>query len=153
MTQTNTSRMQIRKYIATMGDTFALPEELQHEKERTRFTGTARELAKKMAGTRLKKASVRGLESLAWSTDSVGDILDYIRIRTGRDSRNQEWGAGNIGAELANLLEELYEEAAKELGDAAPEQVQALHLELCREFIKHLVAYFEFALSGGWEHD
>lgn len=153
MTQTATSRIELRKYIARMGDTFALPEELQGDKKKTRFTGAARELAKQMARTKLKKSSIRGLESLAWSTDSVGDILDYIRIRTGRDTRNQEWGAGDIGADLANILEKLHTEAANHLGEAPREQVQALHLELCREFIKHLVAYFEFALSGGWEHD
>ena len=117
------------------------------------YDGKARELAEQMAGTQLKKSNVRGLESLAWSTDSVGDILDYIRIRTGRDTRNREWGAQNIGMTLANVLEDLRGEA-RDFTEATPAvRALSIHLDLCREFIKHLVAYFEFKNSGGWKND
>ena len=149
MTQTPTSRLAFRQFVAQMGDRFILPKELQQGDGETPFDSAARELAQKMAGTNIKKSTVRGLESLAWSTDSVGDILDYIRIRAGRDTKKEEWGARNIGAELAELLEKLQTEASQHLGEAPPEEVQALHLALCREFIKHLVAFFEFEFSGG----
>lgn len=133
--------MDRRRLIANLGDHYALP------KAGEEGSGEAQRFAREFAQTRLTKSGLRGLESLAWSTDSVGDILDYIRMRVGR-------GTWSTGATLAAVLEELRNDKAVEAffqsqPDKADEtQHRLLHLDLCREFIKHLVAHFELEKSG-----
>lgn len=133
--------MERRRLVANLGDHYALP------KSGAKGSGEAQRFAREFAQTRLTKSGLRGLESLAWSTDSVGDILDYIRMRVGR-------GTWSTGATLAAVLEELRNDKAVEAffqsqPDKADEtQHRLLHLDLCREFIKHLVAHFEFEKSG-----
>lgn len=143
------NRFAQREYVANMGDKFVFVDAKPNQIAAEPFKGAVPRLAEMMAGTQLKKSTVRGLESIAWSSDSAADLLDYIRIRTGRDVRRREWASNNIGIELAQLLENLRGEAAGHLGDSAdPNAIRELHLELCREFIKHLVGYFEFEISG-----
>ncbi len=133
--------MDRRRLVANFGDHFALP------KPSDRGSGEAQRFAKEFALTKLGKSSLRGLESLAWSTDSVGDILDYIRMRVGR-------GTWSTGENLAKVLEGLQNEKKvtdffQSYSEKADEtQKRLLHLDLCREFIKHLVAHFEFEKSG-----
>lgn len=130
-----------RRLIANLGDYYALPQ------SGVKGSGEAQQFAREFAQTRLTKSGLRGLESLAWSTDSVGDILDYIRMRVGR-------GTWSTGASLAVVLEKLPNDKTVEAffqshSDKADEtQHRLLHLDLCREFIKHLVAHFEFEKSG-----
>lgn len=133
--------MDRRRLIANLGDYYALPQ------SSVKGSGEAQRYAREFAQTRLTKSGLRGLESLAWSTDSVGDILDYIRMRVGR-------GTWSTGADLAKVLESLgndervqafFQSHSKSAGET---QRRLLHLDLCREFIKHLVAHFEFEKSG-----
>ncbi len=141
--------MKRRHYVSKMGDLFAIPQKSEPE------SGVADRFAKELSGTKLKNNSVRGLESLAWSTDSIVDILDYIRIRAGRDRGRHEWANNGVGVRLADFLkgldthaEEFYKTDQPETGD----DVRQLHLELCREFIKHLTALYEFHKSGVTVH-
>lgn len=136
-----------RRFVADQSDLYALKD------SQNKNSGVAQDFAQRLAATPLDKSGLRGLESLAWSTDSVGDIVDYIRVRVGRDNRGT-WSSGKIGQELAELLETLNktERFEKFFKDHAkhdsPSERRRLHLDLCREFIKHLVAYFEFEKSG-----
>lgn len=143
--------MKRRQYLSQKGDHFAIIKESDPE------SGVAERFAQKLAGTELKITSVRGLESLAWSTDSVADILDYIKMRTGRDNKRgkREWAKGGIGVKLANFLKGLESFAMEFYKDKKTEtdEVRQLHLQLCREFIKHLTALFEFHKSGVLAHD
>jgi hypothetical protein len=45
-----------------------------------------REYADRLTGTKLDKTQVRGLETLASTTDKVSDITDWLKLRVGRDS-------------------------------------------------------------------
>lgn len=131
-----------RRFVADQSDRYAL-------KDSGENSGMAQEFARKLAATPLDKSGLRGLESLAWSTDSVGDIVDYIRVRVGRDNRGT-WSSGGVGQRLARTLEEDLQKDAKAFGtdQATATENRLLHLDLCREFIKHLVAHFEFEKSG-----
>ncbi|MCI0692465.1 hypothetical protein L0337_10740 [candidate division KSB1 bacterium] len=139
--------MKRRQFLAKKGDSFAIAEGSQTEKSQT-GSGAAQKLAKDLAiNTKVDKANIRGLESLAWSTDSVADILDYIRMRVGRDYRNTGWAQGQIGINLAEQLEALRNDANEFFTESNPAQeddLRRLHLDLCREFIKHLTALYEF---------
>ncbi len=147
--------MKQRQFLAKKGDSFAIAEGSQTEKSQT-GSGAAQKLAEYLAlNTNVDKANIRGLESLAWSTDSVADILDYIRMRVGRDYRNNGWAHGLIGKKLAEQLEALREVANEFFAANPPEHEDAprrLHLDLCREFIKHLTALYEFYKKPK-EHD
>lgn len=127
-----------RAFVAQKGDEYAI--------ETGSGTGKAHQLAKSFAATKIKNNGMRGLESLAWSTESVADILDFIRIRVGRD---KEWGKQNLGKELSNFLENIPQQGdfktfVKKFSNLDRSNQRELHLELCRVFIKHLVAHFEF---------
>ena len=130
-----------RQYLAERGDIYAIPGQAE------KGSGAAHDLARELTGTKVNKANVRGLESLAWSTESIADILDYIRIRVGRDNRKEGWGKKEIGIRLADKLEKLRKDAEKFYSNKKPEDgdaVRRLHLDLCREFIKHLTALYEY---------
>ncbi|MCK6622772.1 MAG: hypothetical protein HUU32_16920 [Calditrichaceae bacterium] len=133
--------MKRRQFLAQKGDFYAIDDSDK------KGSGAARRFAEKLTHTRVDKANVRGLEALAWSTDSVADILDYIHMRVGRDNRNDGWAQNNIGHDLAKYLESLRKEAeeffSKNPSDD-PDDPRQLHLDLCREFIKHLTALYEF---------
>jgi hypothetical protein len=131
--------MDRRRLIANCSDAYALL------KADGKNISKTQRLGKEFAATNLSKSGLRGLESLAWSTDSVADILDYIKIRVGR-------GTWSTGQGLADILEVLLDD--KEVAEFFKQhqvdetQKRQLHLDLCREFIKHLVAHFEFEKSG-----
>jgi hypothetical protein len=49
----------------------------------------AQEYAARLIATRVDKTQVRGLETLARTTDRVSDITDWLKLRVGRDSRRK----------------------------------------------------------------
>ncbi len=131
-----------RRFLAIQSDHFAITTEGKPG------SGVAQRFAQELASTKVESSSIRGLEFMAWSTNSVADILDYIRMRVGRDSRHEGWDQNSVGRRLAEHLESLRELASEfvkshkiTMDDASRE----LHLDLCREFLKHLVAHFEFS--------
>lgn len=137
--------MKRRHYLSKMGDHFAI------DKEPNTKSSAAERFAKELAGTKLQKTAVRGLESLAWSTDSIADLIDYLSMRVGRDRGRNEWANGGVGVKLSQLLKGLEAHAVKFYEANKPEtedDVRQLHLDLCREFIKHMTALFELHKSG-----
>ncbi|RMG33203.1 MAG: hypothetical protein D6732_12350 [Methanobacteriota archaeon] len=127
-------------FVAQKADKYTL---LDPQKGRR---GKAYEFAKDLADAKVDKANIHGLESLAWSTESIADILDYIRVRVGRDNR---WTKNNdVGIRLANVLEtDLRKDAEEFYASHTPEDedaIRRLHLDLCREFISHLRSLYEF---------
>jgi len=106
-----------------------------------------REYADRLTGTKLDKTQVRGLETLASTTDKVSDITDWLKLRVGRDSGRERWAKESIGRDLVNELEGLRNDAKKimqGLGQGEPDLERQVHLRLCREFLKHLAAHFEY---------
>ena len=106
-----------------------------------------REYADRLTGTKLDKTQIRGLETLASTTDKVYDITDWLKLRVGRDSGRERWAKESIGRDLVNELEGLRNDAKKimqGLGQGEPDLERQVHLRLCREFLKHLAAHFEY---------
>jgi hypothetical protein len=113
----------------------------------------AQECAARLIATRVDKTQVRGLETLARTTDRVSDITDWLKLRVGRDSRREGWAKEGIGRDLVTELEGLRSDARKIVNElrskgnafaSDPDLERQVHLRLCREFIKHLAAHFEY---------
>jgi hypothetical protein len=110
----------------------------------------AREYASRLTGTRLDKTQVRGLEVLACTTDKVSDITDWLKLRVGRDSNRDRWAKDGVGRDLLSALEGLRNDAQKIVAALSKtysldaDQERQVHLRLCREFLKHLAAHFEY---------
>jgi hypothetical protein len=107
-------------------------------------------LAQQLATTGLDPSQVRNLENLAYTTDKVSDITDLLKKLVGRDGQRKKWANDNVGQELIAALEALRVEADKIVTNI-PDQLRGavdadlprrVHLELCREFVKHLAAEF-----------
>ena len=116
----------------------------------------AREYADRLTSTKLDKTQVRGLETLASTTDKVSDITDWLKLRVGRDSKREGWAKDGVGRDLVTELEGLRRDARKivdelRVGEGIalaypvdPDLERQVHLRLCREFLKHLAAHFEY---------
>ncbi len=110
----------------------------------------ARRYASQLVGTKLDKTQVRGLEALACTTDKVTDITDWLKLRVGRDSGRDRWAKDGIGRDLLSELEGLRSDAKEIVANLSkthsldPDQERQVHLRLCREFLKHLAAHFEY---------
>ena len=132
-------RVALRAAIARASDK-------QLEESRTR------PLAERLAKTRLDNAQIRNLENLAYTTDKVSDITDLLKKLIGRDSRGRGWANENVGRDVIAALEVLRAEAdqiVKDIPDPLRGVVDAdlprrVHLDLCREFVKHLTAEFMY---------
>jgi hypothetical protein len=120
------------------------------------YDQSARQYAGQLVGTKLDKTQVHGLETLASTTDKVSDITDWLKLRVGRDSKREGWAKEGIGRDLVSKLEGLRRDA-KEIVDKLrvgegtafayqvdPDLERQVHLRLCREFLKHLAAHFEY---------
>lgn len=116
--------------------------------------GSARQLAERLAQIpreKLDLAQVRNLESLAYSTDKVSDLTDLLKKRIGRDSRGERWAHDRVGQSLIKELEGLRERANK-IADVLKKYdlvydddlARRVHLLLCREYVRHLAANFEY---------
>jgi len=113
-------------------------------------------LAERLARTRLDNSQVRNLENLAYTTDKVSDITDLLKKQIGRDGKAQRWASDDVGQEVIAALDGLRAEAdqiVKDLSERFRDVMDAdlsrrVHLELCREFVKHLAAEFMYRKRG-----
>jgi hypothetical protein len=120
------------------------------------YDQSARRYADQLVGTKLDKTQIRGLETLASTTDKVSDITDWLKLRVGRDSGRDRWAKEGIGRDLVNELEGLRNDARRIVDELRagegtafaypvdPDLERRVHLRLCREFLKHLAAHFEY---------
>jgi hypothetical protein len=120
------------------------------------YDQSARRYADQLVGTKLDKTQIRGLETLASTTDKVSDITDWLKLRVGRDSGRDRWAKEGIGRDLVNELEGLRNDARRIVDELRagegtafaypvdPDLERQVHLRLCREFLKHLAAHFEY---------
>jgi hypothetical protein len=101
---------------------------------------------------KLDKTQVRKLENLAYSTDKVSDITDWLKRQIGRSDHRERWryehagvtvldGLSALRRQAENIVKELCsnEKYSAIINDDLPRQV---HLELCREYVRHLAAEF-----------
>ena len=129
-------RVNINNAIVTRSDAYLLETET---------------IAESMVEANLKNTQIKGLQTLAYTTDKISDVVDWIKIRVGRDEKRNGWAKNSIGSELLRILyQELREDANKiveELGETAglPEEPQRqIHLRLIREYLTHVAAHFEY---------
>ena len=110
----------------------------------------AQEYAGQLTGTKLDRTQIRGLETLASTTDKVSDITDWLKLRVGRDSGRDRWAKDGIGRDLVTTLEGLRTDAKNIVAELSRSYTtdhdleRQVHLRLCREFLKHLAAHFEY---------
>lgn len=120
-------RMKLRRCIANLSD---------------RYYSQADSLAREMVDARIRAAQVRSLESVAYGTEKVSDVLDLVKTRIGRDKR---WRG--VGEELLSSLSRLRGDAdrvARDVGPGEDDLPRQVHLKLCREFLKHVAAHFTY---------
>ena len=115
------------------------------------YLSKAEPVAEAMVQAKLNNAQIKGLQTLAYTTDKVSDVVDWIKIRIGRDERRNGWAKKAIGPELLRTLyQELGDDAKKiveELGDKGglPENPRRqIHLRLIREYLTHVSAHFGY---------
>jgi len=135
-------------------------------RESDALADSTRQLAGRLAEIprdKLDLAAVRNVENLAYSTDKVSDLTDLLKKLIGRDGRGERWAREGVGPSLLNALEGLrdratriadtmqkYQRAYQEYESDLPRRI---HLLLCREYVRHLVANFEYLrLEGELAH-
>lgn len=109
---------------------------------------TPKILAQRMVkADKLDKTQVRNLETLTFTTNKISDITDWLKRQVGRDDKNKGWGHERIGSDLMAALALLRNDAERIVSQLEPmdndnDLPRQIHLDLCREYVKHLVAEF-----------
>lgn len=97
---------------------------------------------------------VRNLENIAYSTGKLSDIYDFLKKQMGRPGDlGQQWRRDGVGqkllkdlsdlrADAKNIVEELKKDYQEGIED---DTVRQVHLMLCREYIKHVAAHYQYA--------
>lgn len=109
------------------------------------FFDRAEGMGQELNDARLETHQVRSLENLACATTMVTDIYDFVKRQVGRKKWRLE-----PGTRLLDALQGLRDHArriAESVRAQCPEAVDAdtarqIHLALCREFLKHVVAHY-----------
>ncbi|MDZ7360748.1 MAG: hypothetical protein ONB46_08490 [candidate division KSB1 bacterium] len=118
------------------------------------FTEEAEQFAERLSTTTVDLTQVRGIENIANSTDKISDITNWLKLRVGRDGKNERWAKAGIGHDLLRKLKSLESDAKRiadelKLAHAIDEDfTRQVHLRLCREFLSRLSAYFEYKKAG-----
>ena len=135
--------------VETMARRVALDQAIA--KMSDKYSASAQEYGQQLAKTKLEKTQVRKLETLAYTTNKVSDVTDWLKLHVGRDDK---WSQEGLGRELLGILEGLYKEAREITGkirETYPltyddsDLERQVHLRLIREYLKHLAAHFEYA--------
>ena len=133
--------------------------EMRHRvaQESDRMAISASQLADRLAEIprdKLDLTAVRNVENVAYSTDKVSDLTDLLKKLIGRDGRGERWARAGAGQSLLSTLEELRHQAnqiadlLRKYGPAYDDDLpRRIHLLLCREYVRHLVANFEYLRS------
>ena len=115
------------------------------------YLSKAEPVAEAMVQAGLNNAQIKGLQTHAYTTDKVSDVIDWIKIRVGREPK---WTT--IGPRLLRILhQELKQDAGKIVREFAEESdppgdvPRQIHLNLIREYLTHVSAHFEYIKSVG----
>jgi len=107
--------------------------------------------AEKLQQAGLDTSQIRNLENVAYSTDRLSDIYDFLKKQMGRPGKlGQQWRHQAVGQELLNTLTGLHDRARAVLKQVPQGYSQAVdtdtgrrvHLMLCREYLKHVAAHY-----------
>lgn len=129
---------ELKKFIARRSDQF--------------FEEAQQVAAKAVA---LKPAQMSKLQMIAYSAAKFSDLLDYIKLQTGRRA---EWQKQGFGRELLNVVLNLGRDAERAIRDfnvpnefAEDEKIKT-KIILAREYIKHMAAHYHYSKLGGERH-
>lgn len=119
--------------------------EVAHVADSEAFYAGARSVGQDLKDADLETRQVRALENLACSTAMVSDLYDFIKRQIGR----RKWAAG-VGKKLLEALEGLRNDAGRIVqaaraqypGGVDDDTARHVHLMLCREYLKHVVAHY-----------
>lgn len=102
-------------------------------------------------------SQLRGLENIANSTIRSSDILDYIKIQTGRSRPTTKWRHKAFGETLIEKMENQLPSDAQVVLDFVKGEVKdhqlveddlrRIHIILCRELIKHTIANYLYSIG------
>jgi hypothetical protein len=101
---------------------------------------------------KLERTQIRNLENLAYTTDKLSGLTDFLKRQVGRDSRRRSWGHLRLGEALIEHIRD-QNSRAKEIVERIPEDLRAaidpdlprrVQLDLCRELVRHLAAEFDY---------
>ena len=102
-----------------------------------------------LAKQNLERAQMKKLQNLAYSSNKVVDIFDYIKNQTGKDNRQMNWAKASLGEKFLKKLvglkskrDNLVEKLQGQNFEVNDFDRQKIYLELCREFIRHTVAQY-----------
>ena len=130
------ARVAIKRTVAQASD--ALFEEAQGPAEKLRRAG-------------LDTGQIRNLENIAYSTDRLSDIYDFLKKQMGRPGDlGKKWRYQGVGQELLDTLIGLRKQARDTVKGVPQEYAQGVdedterqvHLMLCREYLKHIAAHY-----------
>jgi hypothetical protein len=111
------------------------------------------------------RTQIRNLENIAYSTEKVSDITDYLKQQIGRSKPGERWRHQNVGVDIltdlsheqkfvqkqvqriTKLLSEQYPAAAD---DDLPRR---LRLAMCREYVRHLAAHYLYKAAERGDGD
>lgn len=126
------------------------------------------ELALSAFGNERNRSQMRNLEQVSLSAASFADVLDFIKSQAGRDtSTGRQWRKDDFARKLHDALWEMVRQDAEgqanniwralpnkvtkvlenEANINRPDVARELRLRLCRAFIKHLVAHYNYQLA------
>jgi len=130
------ARVAIKRTVAQASD--ALFEKAQGPAEKLRRAG-------------LDTGQIRNLENIAYSTDRLSDIYDFLKKQMGRPGDlGKKWRYQGVGQELLDTLIGLRKQARDTVKGVPQEYAQGVdedterqvHLMLCREYLKHIAAHY-----------
>ena len=112
----------------------------------------AQSIGKVLSDSSVKNSQINGVLNIANSTESIADIVDTLKIRIGRDN-GKGWKKENVGQNIMEILVGLRSDCEQFTRDhkvdgAVRSQInRVLHLILCRKYLQHIAAHFEYMKS------
>ncbi|MDP2859267.1 MAG: hypothetical protein Q8P50_15025, partial [Bacillota bacterium] len=95
-----------------------------------------------------QKSQMKNLESIANSSLKVADVLDYVKKQIGKDKPDNPWREDRFGESLLTHLETDIRKRVGTLTVNPPvtdrAESQRVQLQLIREFVRQMVAQYEF---------
>jgi hypothetical protein len=110
-------------------------------------------------------AQIRNLENIAYSTEKVSDITDYLKQQIGRSKPGERWRHQNVGVDILTDLsseEKFVQKQVQRIAKLLSEQYPAatdddlprrLRLAMCREYVRHLTAHYLYSAAERGEVD
>ena len=102
----------------------------------------------------LNRSQIKGLQNIAYASNKTVDIFDFIKNQTGKDHEKKNWAKNNFGTLMLEKLTGLSSRRTKLVQKLQEQNIEPddfirhrIHLDLCREFIKHTAAQYHYGME------